>query len=130
MTTAQGIGTQGIEGLYIETHNWGKTVAFWQAMGYELTFATDHGSGQLTHPCGGPYLFVAERPASKSLETYPIVRTDDASTFTSPRGAAIDKPFTPVNWGVVEMQVVDPDGRHVSVQAPLPEGVAAPPGHH
>jgi hypothetical protein len=126
----RGIGTQGIEGLYIETHNWGKTVAFWQAMGYVLEFETDHGSGQLTHPAGGPYVFVAERPAAKSLETHPIVRAEDASTFTPPAGAAIDKPFTPEHWGVVEMYVVDPDGRHVSVQAPIPEGVATPPGHH
>ena len=55
--------TDGIKGLLIETHNWGKTVAFWTALGYELEFETDHLSGQLRHPHGGPFLFVAERPA-------------------------------------------------------------------
>ena len=130
MTTAQGIGTQGIEGLYIETHNWGKTVAFWQAMGYELDVRDGSRFRSADPSLRWPLLVRRRATASKSLETYPIVRTDDASTFTSPTGAAIDKPFTPEHWGVVEMQVVDPDGRHVSVQAPLPEGVAAPPGHH
>ena len=45
--------TQGIEGWLIETHNWGKTVAFWKGFGYELEFETDHNSGQLRHPAGG-----------------------------------------------------------------------------
>lgn len=54
--------TKGIEGLLIETHNWGKAVAFWKSLGYEIEFETDHRSGQLRHPAGGPYLFIAERP--------------------------------------------------------------------
>jgi hypothetical protein len=44
--------TEGIEGWLIETHNGGKTVAFWQGLGYELEFETDHNSGQLRHPAG------------------------------------------------------------------------------
>ena len=30
--------TNGIQGLLIETHNWGRSVAFWKALGYELEF--------------------------------------------------------------------------------------------
>ena len=56
------MATRGLEGLVFETHNWGKSVAFWQALGYELEFETDHHSGQLRHPAGGPYIFLAERP--------------------------------------------------------------------
>jgi hypothetical protein len=124
------MNTSGIEGLYVETHNWGKTVALWKGLGYTLEFETDHHSGQLVHPAGGPYVFVAERPAGRTLETYPILRADDANAFAPPSAATIAKPFTPEHWGVVEMHLVDPDGRHVSVQAPLPEGVSAPNGHH
>lgn len=48
------MSTRGIEGLLIETHNWGKTVAFWKSLGYEVEFETDHHSGKLRHPGGGP----------------------------------------------------------------------------
>ena len=67
------MSSTGIEGLYIETHNWGKTVAFWTALGFELEFETDHHSGQLRHPAGGPFLFVAERPEDHELELQPIL---------------------------------------------------------
>ena len=35
------MATDGIEGLLIETHNWGKTVAFWQGLGFVLEFVPD-----------------------------------------------------------------------------------------
>ena len=31
------ITTQGFEHLYLETHNWGKSVAFWKALGFKAT---------------------------------------------------------------------------------------------
>jgi hypothetical protein len=123
------MASNGIGGLYLETHNWGKTVAFWVGLGFELEFETDHHSGQLRHPAGGPWLFVAERPAGKVLETYPIVLSDDATTFAPPPAGTVDSPFTAQHWSVVEMLLHDPDSRHVSVQAPLPDGVEAPAGH-
>jgi hypothetical protein len=123
--------TKGIDGLFIETRNWGRTVAFWTALGYELEFETDHQSGQLRHPAGGPYLFVAERPDATTLELQPIVGVEDAASFTPPAGGTVERPFTPQHWAVTEMLLADPDGRHVSVQAPLPDGVDVPtsPAH-
>jgi hypothetical protein len=53
--------TKGIEAMFLETHNWGKAVKFWQELGFELEFSTDHGSGQLRNG-DGPYLFIAEVP--------------------------------------------------------------------
>jgi hypothetical protein len=122
--------TRGIEGLFIETRNWGRTVAFWTALGYELAFETDHHSGQLRHPAGGPYLFVAERPDATS-EVQPIVGVDDAAAFSAPTAGTVERAFTPQHWEVTEMLLADPDGRRVSVQAPLPDGVVAPtsPAH-
>ncbi len=116
------MANNGVGGLYLETHNWGKTVAFWIGLGFELEFETDHHSGQLRHPAGGPWLFVAERPEGDVLETYPIVLTDDAATFEPPASGTVDSPFTAQHWAVVEMLLHDPDARHVSVQAPLPDG--------
>lgn len=121
--------TTGIEGVYIETHNWGKTVAFWKALGFELTFETDHHSGQLEHPTGGPFLFVAERPADHEVQTQLIVAVDDVNTFTPDAPVVISKPFEPTHWQRMEGFADDPDGRTVSLQAPIPDGVNAPPGH-
>ena len=70
--------SDGIEGLLVETHNWGKTVAFWQGLGYELEFETDHHSGQLRHPRGGPYIFVAERPPHQALKVVLAIGVADA----------------------------------------------------
>jgi hypothetical protein len=94
--------TTGIEGVYIETHNWGKTVAFWKALGFELTFETDHHSGQLEHPTGGPFLFVAERPADHEVQTQLIVAVDDVNTFTPDAPVVISKPFEPTHWQRME----------------------------
>ena len=51
--------------ILIETHNWDSIVAFWQDLGYQLEFETDHHSGRLRHPSGGPSIFVAERPLTR-----------------------------------------------------------------
>ena len=123
------MATAGIQGLLIETHNWGRSVAFWQALGFELEFETDHHSGQLRHPAGGPFLFLAERPAGVDLELHPILGVESSYGFEPPASATVERPFEAQHWGVVEMLVRDPDGRRLSLQAPLPEGVEAPPGH-
>ena len=113
------MASNGIAGLIIETHNWGKTVAFWTGLGYEVDFETDHNSGQLSHPAGGPWLFVAEVPADHTPELQPIVHIDDARAFEPPAAGRVDRPFVEQHWDVQEMLLLDPDERHVSVQAPL-----------
>ncbi len=123
------MASDGIAGLYLETRNWGKTAAFWKSLGYEIEFETDHGSGMLRHPAGGIYLFVAERPDGHELETYPIVQVADHARFDAPAAGSSDGPFEAQHWDVMQQLLRDPDGRHVSVQAPLPEGVEAPVGH-
>src|SRR4051812_5956863 len=112
--------SNGIQGLLIETYNWGKTVAFWKGLGYQLEFETDHHSGQLRHPGGGPYLFIAERPPGHPLKMVPAVSVSDAATFTPPGAATIVRPFEPQHWPGLEMLLADPDGREVGVHAPLP----------
>jgi hypothetical protein len=112
--------TRGIEGIVIETHNWGKTVAFWKALGYVLEFQTDHNSGQLRHPGGGPYLFVLEVPPDQPATFQPTLGCDTDQGFQAPNPDSIERPFTDQHWGVREMMLRDPDGRRVSIQAPLP----------
>jgi hypothetical protein len=103
----------------ITTHNWGKAAAFWQALGFELEFETDHHSGQLRHPAGGPWLFVAEIPEDQPNDLQPILAADDAETFEPPSSGTVETPFEPQHWDVLAMTLVDPDGRRLSVQAPL-----------
>ena len=57
--------TEGIEAVFLETHNWGKSAKFFQALGYEIEFETDHNSGQLRNG-DGPYVFIAEVPEDQS----------------------------------------------------------------
>ena len=112
------MSTSGIEGLLVETHNWGKTVAFWQGLGYALELETDHHSGILRHPKGGPYLFVAERAAGTPLQLLPVLAVEEAAQFRAPSSGTVSRGFEAQHWGALELVLVDPDGRSFSVQAP------------
>ena len=118
------MSSKGIEGLIVETHNWGKSVAFWRDLGYDL-----EESLVLRHPAGGPFIYLIERPETQSLEVLPIVAIEDSETFTPPAAGTIQRGFEPQHWGVSEMLPLDPDRRPISVQSPLPDGVEAPEGH-
>ena len=56
--------TEGVEAIFLTTHNWGRSAKFFQSLGYTLDFETDHNSGQLRNG-PGPYLFIAEVPADR-----------------------------------------------------------------
>jgi len=114
------MATKGIDGILIETHNWGKTVAFWQDLGYELEFETDHNSGRLRHPSGGPYIFIAERPQDHALQLVLGVAVADADQFTPPSTSTVVQPFEKQHWPALQMLLADPDGRQLAVEAPLP----------
>ncbi len=111
--------TRGIEGLLLETHNWGKTVAFWKSLGYEIELETDHHSGRLRHPAGGPWLFIAERPPGHVLQVVPGLSVESAAAFEPPTSGAVTRPFIEEHWGALQMLIADPDGREVAIEAPL-----------
>ena len=121
--------TDGIEAVFLETHNWGKTAKFLQALGYELEFDTGHNSGQLRNG-DGPYVFVAEVAESRETGTRIVFRVDDAAAFTAdPIDPIVDvvTKFAPTHWGTQEMVVRDPDGRLWSLQAPGVSGASGAP---
>ena len=60
------MSSNGIAGLIVETHNWGKSVAFWRDLGYTL-----EDSLVLRHPAGGPFVYVDEQPDSQTSKSYP-----------------------------------------------------------
>jgi methyltransferase (TIGR00027 family) len=121
------MSTKGIDGLLIETHNFGKSVAFWKSLGYELEFETDHHSGRLRHPAGGPYLFIAERPPSQVLKIVPGLSVESASEFEPPTSGTIARPFIKEHWGALQMLLADPDGREVAIEAPVEDAVVGEP---
>ena len=111
------MATEGIEAVFLTTHNWGKAAKFFQALGYSLEFETDHNSGQL-RSATGPYLFIAEVPSSQKPEMQLVMKVADAAAFRAEPIVEVVTPFQPTHWGTQEMVVRDPDGRTWSLQAP------------
>lgn len=114
--------TDGISGILVETYNWGKTVAFWQALGYQLEFETDHHSGQLRHPRGGPYIFIAERAPGTPLHVQLALAVPDARAFTPPSAGTVVHDFAPQHWDALQMTLADPDQREIAIHAPKQAG--------
>ncbi|WP_410593017.1 VOC family protein [Amycolatopsis sp. lyj-23] len=109
--------TEGIEAMYLETHNWGKAAKFFQALGYELEFATDHNSGRLRHG-DGPWVFIAEVPESREPRTQVVFKVPDADAFAADGIVEVVTPFEETHYGTREMTVRDPDGRTWTLSAP------------
>ncbi len=109
--------TEGIEAVFLETHNWGRSAKFFQGLGFEVEFATDHNSGQLRNG-DGPYLFIAEVPESHKPQAHIVLKVADADAFQPAAGVDVVTPFEDTHWGTQLMTVRDPDGREWHVQAP------------
>ncbi|GAB2965067.1 VOC family protein [Amycolatopsis acidiphila] len=109
--------TDGIEAVFLETHNWGKAAKFFQALGFKLEFETDHSSGQLRNG-DGPYVFIAEVPEDREPRTRIALKVPDADAFRPDPAVEVVTPFTETHWGAREMTVRDSDGRLWSLQAP------------
>jgi hypothetical protein len=108
------MATEGIDAVYLTTHNWGKSAKFFQALGFSLEFDTGHQSGQLRNG-DGPYVFIAEVPETE--------QTNIRVVLTSPAEIQPDSPvevvagFEDTHYGTREMTVRDPDGRLWTIQA-------------
>jgi hypothetical protein len=112
------MATEGIEAVFLGTHNWGKSAKFFQALGYRLDFETDHNSGQLSNG-DGPPLFLAEIPESQEPEVRLVLKVSDADAFSADPIVEVVTPFEETHYGTREMTVRDPDGRIWNLQAPL-----------
>jgi len=111
------MATKGIEAIFLTTHNWGKAAKFFQSLGYELEFETDHQSGQL-RSATGPYLFVAEVPTTQPPEMQAVLAVPSAEAVALQANVDVVSAFQPTHWGTQEMLVRDPDGRTWRLQAP------------
>jgi hypothetical protein len=111
------MSTEGVEAVFLETHNWGRSARFFQGLGFELEFETDHGSGQL-RGATGPYLFIVEVPEDRPTRTRLVLRVPDADAVALDPDVEVVAPFEDTHYGTREMAVRDPDGREWVVQAP------------
>ncbi|MFE9574675.1 VOC family protein [Streptomyces sp. NPDC006692] len=107
--------TEGVEAVFLTTHNWGRAAQFFQALGYKLDFETDHNSGQLRNG-DGPYVFIAEVPEDQEPQTRIVLKVPDADTFQPDPVVEVVTPFADTHYGTKEMTVRDPDGRLWSLQ--------------
>nr|WP_041938681.1 MULTISPECIES: glyoxalase [Frankia] len=111
------MATEGVEGMVVETHNWGRAARFFQALGFTLEFETDHGSG-LLRAGDGPYVFLREVPAGEVPRIQPVLTVADADALRLDPAVEVVTPFEETHYGTREMTVRDPDGRTWSLQAP------------
>ena len=112
--------TEGIQAVYLTTHNWGKAAGFFQALGYTLEFDTGHNSGQLRNGTG-PYVFIAEVPETEEPRTRLVFRVPNENAVHPDSAIDVVTPFADTHWGSREMTVRDPDGRVWSIETP-PKG--------
>ena len=108
--------TGGFDHLYVETHDWAAALQFWQSLGFEVEFATDHGSGMLRNPAGGPSVFLAEQSLDDPLATEVYLAAP--AGYLPPEGVHVVSPFRPTHWGTRVMIVQDPDGHRFRIEAP------------
>lgn len=112
---------QGFELIYLETHNWGKSVAFWEQLGFKLEFETGHNSGILVAP-NGSSIYLAEKSLEDpvGIDLYLGVTDPQACSPGSP--VEVVQQFTETHWGSQVMTVRDPDGRMIRLQARVEHG--------
>ena len=109
--------TDGIEAVFLTTHNWGRSAKFFRALGFDLDFETDHNSGQLRNG-DGPSVFIAEIPEDREPGMQVVLKVADADAVAADPVVEVVTPFADTHWGTREMTVRDPDGRVWSLQAP------------
>lgn len=108
------MAVEGIQYLYLETRNWGKSVKFWQRLGFELVL--DLGtSGRLDPPGGGPGIFLEEVSPETPLAHGVYLKSAGPDFPVEPPVEAVGD-VTETHWGTRLQIVRDPDGREFILQ--------------
>lgn len=108
------MAVEGIDYVYLETRNWGKSVKFWQRLGFTLVL--DLGdSGRLAAPGGGPGIFLQEVSPERHLAAGVYLSTDSPVFPLEPPVEPVGDPVDS-HWGTRLQIVRDPDGREYTLQ--------------
>ncbi|MBU3068038.1 VOC family protein [Nocardia sp. NEAU-G5] len=110
--------TNGIEMIFLQTHNWGKAAKFFQSLGYELEFDTGHNSGQLRNTTG-PAIFIAEVPETQKPGIQAVFGVSNPGDLQVGSGIEVVSAPENTHYGTREMVVRDPDGRLWTLSSPL-----------
>ena len=112
------MATRGFELIYLETHNWGKSAAFWQQLGFKVEFEqTDHGRSGVLVSENGTRIFLEEKDLQDPLALDLYLGVIDESLCKPGSPVDIVRDFTPTHWGTQVMTVRDPDGRLFRLEA-------------
>ena len=115
------MATRGFELVYLETHNWGKSAAFWEQLGFKVEFEqTERGRSGLLVSENGTRIFLEEKDLQDplALDLYLGVPDEDACQPGPP--VEVIRSFTPTHWGDTSH-----DGPG-SGRTPVPAGTGQP----
>jgi hypothetical protein len=105
----------GIDYVYVETHDWDRSADFWMALGFKLTLRIED-AGRFEPTDGGPGVFVEVVPPEQPLTTQIYLRCGEAERL--PDRVDVVEDFAPSHWGTELATVRDPDGRTFVIQRP------------
>jgi catechol 2,3-dioxygenase-like lactoylglutathione lyase family enzyme len=108
--------TNGIDYLFIQTHDYAASAAFWQQLGFVFEYETDHNSGMLRNPNGGAGVFLSERSIEDPLAIGAYLSAP--AGFELPDGVTVVSPFVETHWNTKVAIVQSPDGEHFRIEAP------------
>jgi hypothetical protein len=110
------MSTEGVEGLYLETHSWPRSREFFEALGYKVEFDNGSGTGMFSNGAS-PYVLVSEIPADREPQVQSVLKVTGAGTFHPDAVVEVATPFEHTHYGTERMTIRDPDGRVWSVEA-------------
>ncbi len=123
---------QGIHHLYVETHDWNASVAFWRALGFELAEGWGTGDppdGILSASDGSmPYVFLRQVPRGDDVLAFDIVfGSTDLDAIAEADGVRVDRARHASGWGPDLLRVGDPDWQGADGARRLTPGVLTRP---
>ena len=113
------MGITAIDHLYVETHRWGSSVAFWRGMGFEFAErwgSEGHRAGRLTS--GAAAVVLAEVPATSVPAFNLFFSVDDIDAFQPGEAVDVVTPIEETHWGTRRMRVADAEARVYAIEQP------------
>lgn len=107
------MATDRVEYVYLETHHWQESLAFWQRLGFRLMLNLGR-AGRLEAAAGGTAIFLEEVSRDRPLATEVYLRAPQE--FDPGSGVEVVRTWHDSHWGTRLMQVRDPDGRTFTIQ--------------
>lgn len=106
----------GVHHPYVETHSWSRSLAFWQALGFEIEPGWGPSDGIL-RCAAGPYVFLREVSADQPLALHVYLAADDLHRVAGSPAVQVERGPYDAGWGPSLLDVEDPDGRSFVVRS-------------